>query len=433
VLANRLSADPERHVTLLDDGPDLTADSVPAGISGPSFFEAMDEPGRIHADLLARRNPVAEPSLYQRGRGVGGSSAVNAMVALQGNADLYAGWGWADVDDAWDQVAIETSIAEPDEVGAVNRALLAADSAARLVPLTRRNGVRMTSAEAYLWPVLDRPNLVVKPDAAVDSVMIDSSNAAVGVRLDDGAELHADHVVLSAGAIHSPTILLRSNIATPGIGDSLQDHPAAVFTLGLNADVAQDPRGLAIAALLETQVQGAFGTDLIQLLPLDAVGVAQETAGLAALMVAVMTPTSRSGSVRIDGEGKPVVDFKLLDDERDVHALAAGVQYALEVLSQPAFTSIIDAVFIDDVGTTSAALDSHDAIAAWLRKAGGDYVHATSTCAMGTVVDERFAVRGVDNLFVCDASVFPTIPDVNTHMPTTMLAERFCLDRERQR
>ncbi|MBT6444169.1 MAG: GMC oxidoreductase, partial [Acidimicrobiaceae bacterium] len=66
-------------------------------------------------------------------------------------------------------------------------------------------------------------------------------------------------------------------------------------------------------------------------------------------------------------------------------------------------------------------------IEAWVRTHCGDYVHATSTCAMGTVVDEDFAVAGYQNLYVCDASVFPTIPDANTHLPTTMLAERFGL------
>ena len=427
VIANRLSEDPQRRVTLFDDGPPLSPGNVPNGISGPSFFEAMGEPGRIHDDLIARRNPATDPSLYQRGRGVGGSSAVNAMVALRGDPQIYADWGWLDADAAWNRVALETSTAAPAEIGAVNQALLDADPGARLVELTRRNGARMTSAQAYLWPVLDRPNLAVKADQAVRSIIVNEHAVAVGVELIDGTEQQADHVVLCAGAIHSPTILLRSGVTTPGIGVGLQDHPAVVFTLQLKTGVTQDQRGLAIAAVLETQVAGAFGHDVIQLLPLNAVGTDPDVAGLGAVMVALMTPTSSAGTVRIDKAGRPAVDFRLLDDERDAHALAAGVEHALEVLGRQPFTDLVDDIYIDDTGTTAAALDSPQAIASWLRSASGDYVHASSTCAMGTVVDESFAVRGYSNLFVCDASVFPTIPDVNTHLPTTMLAERFCL------
>lgn len=431
VLANRLSASANRFVTLLDDGPALLPGQVPDAISGPSFFAAMAEPGRIHDDLVARRNPATEPSLYQRGRGIGGSSAVNAMVALPGDPRIYADWGWNDADEAWDRIALVTSTALASEVGALNQALLDSDPDARLVQLTRREGTRVTSAEAYLWPALDRSNLTVRAGAAVEAILIDGANAATGVRLVDGTEVVSDHVVLCAGAIHSPAILLRSGIDTPGIGEGLQDHPAVVFTLQLKHGVDQDQHGLAIAALLETEVHGDFGTGLVQLLPMDSVGIDPEAAGLGAVMVALMTPTSRAGTVAVDRAGAPVVDFRLLDDERDTSALAAGVQYALSVLQRAPFADLVDEIYIDDMGTTAAALDTHDAVTAWLRSASGDYVHATSTCAMGTVVDDEFAVVGYDNLYVCDASVFPTIPDVNTHLPTTMLAERFCLgDRD---
>ncbi len=428
VVANRLSESPGRRVTLLDDGPELAPGQVPTGISGPNFFEAMAEPGRLHDDLIARRNPATEPSLYQRGRGVGGSSAVNAMVALQGDPAIYRGWGWHDADDAFARVLLETSLAAPDEVGGVSRALLDADERARPVPLTRRNGARVTSAEAYLWPVLDRANLTVRPRARVASILVDGT-VAVGVRLADGTIEPADRVVVCAGAIHSPALLLRSGITIAGIGEGLQDHPAAVFTLQLNSGVDQDQRGLAISALLETQVHGDFGADTIQLLAMDSVGTGPDTAGLGAVMIALMTPTSRAGTVTIDSSGHPVIDFCLLHDERDVQALAAGVEQALEVLSRPPFAQIVDAIYIDAEGTMATSLNDPQALASWLRSASGDYVHASSTCAMGTVVDDQFAVEGYRNLFVCDASVFPTIPDVNTHLPTTMLAERFALGR----
>ena len=159
VLAARLSADGRRRVTLLDDGPDLVEGHVPGSIDGPNFFDALAEPGRTHRHLVATRFSGAPPTPYWRGRGVGGSSAVNAMIALRGDPARYAAWGWEDAEEMWDSVALPVETPHPDELGAVDRALLAADPSAVRAPLTRRNGRRVTSAEAYLWPAIGRIHL----------------------------------------------------------------------------------------------------------------------------------------------------------------------------------------------------------------------------------------------------------------------------------
>ena len=91
VVANRLSAQPGRRVTLVDCGPALLSGGVPAGVAGSSFFAALHEPGRMFPDLLATRAKGIPATVYQRGRGIGGSSAVNAMVALPGSESLYRG------------------------------------------------------------------------------------------------------------------------------------------------------------------------------------------------------------------------------------------------------------------------------------------------------------------------------------------------------
>ncbi len=422
VLANRLSKNAERRVTLLDGGPALEPGRVPAGIAGSSFFAAMAEPGRMFDGLLATRAAGIEPTVYQRGRGIGGSSAVNAMVALRGSQALYESWGWNDLDVAWEKVAISTSPASAHEMGPIDRALLQADPRAAQVELTRSNGARVTSAEAYVWPILDRPNLVVRADSEVDVVLF-AGRQTSGVRLVDGTEIAADRVVMAAGAIHSPVILLRSEVDTPGVGLGLQDHPSAVFTLQLRDGVDQDTTSLPIASALHASI----GDDLIQLLPMSNLGPSPDTAGLGALMAALMNPVGRAGTVAIDGDGRPVIDFALLDDERDLRGMVKAVDLALEILDRTSFSDIVAEAFIDDAGTTTQALTDDDSIAQWLRSSCGDYVHATSSCAMGTVVDEAGAVAGYENLFVCDASVFPSIPDANTHFPTTMIAERFCL------
>ena len=418
VLANRLSADGTRMITLLDDGPPLLPDQVPAGIDGPSFFDAMAEPGRLHVDLMATRAAGIEPSLYQRGRGIGGSSAVNAQVALRGSDAIYRSWGWTDTTDAYQRVAIPTWSPSDAEVGPVDRALRA-HPLGEPAQLTRANGHRVTAAEAYLWPALDRANLEVRPNSEVRTVALDG-NRAVGVTLADGTELNADRVIVAAGAIHSPAVLLRSGVTTPGIGQSLQDHPSAVFALQLKDGVDHDPSTLPIASTLHATVDG----NLLQVLPMNHLGATPENAGLGALMAALMTPVGAAGSVTIDATGAPVVNFAMLEDAADVRALTAAVRLALDVLDTAAFRDIVEAVYIDDIGTTADALAADAAIEAWLRANCADYVHATSTCAMGTVVDNRGSVIGYDALSVVDASIFPHVPDANTHFPTTMLAER---------
>jgi choline dehydrogenase-like flavoprotein len=416
VLAARLSADPGRVVTLVEAGPGLGPRDLDGPLGGPDFLAALEVPERTFPSLMATRATGGSTSVYRRGRGVGGSSTVNAMLALHGDPELYRSWGWDDTADAWAAIALPEEHADDSELGAVDRALLAAAPDAERARLTRRGGQRVTSAEASLWPVLGRDNLVVRVDSAVERVVFDGRRA-IGVLLGDGEVVPAGRVVLAAGAIHSPAILLRSDVDTPGVGVGLQDHASAPLTLQLRDGAAGAPGELAIGTLLRR--------DPWQFLPMNHLGVGAPGFGL--LMTALMRPRGRAGTVRLSSDdplGDPLVDFALLDDPGDVAALVAGVGSALELLSAPSFREIVEEVYIDAFGTTSAALRDDDSIERWVRTSVGDYVHASSSCAMGTVVDDDGRLVGYDGVYVCDASVFPSIPDVNTHLPTTMLAER---------
>lgn len=416
VVAARLSAVAGNDVLLLEAGPALERGHVPAGIESASFFDAMSEPGRSYDDLLARRVAGGAELVYPRGRGVGGSSAINAMVALRGDPDVYRSWGWHDADAAWGRVAVPTEVVDPDELGAVDRALLAAAPDAERAVLTRRDGRRVTAAEALLWPLGDRSSLTVRADTSVARVVL-HGRRATGVETADGEVVDGDRVVVCAGAIHSPALLLRSGVDRPGVGDGLQDHPSAPLTLLLRPEAVADPSGLAIGALLRRG-------DL-QFLPMNHLGRDAPGAGL--LMVALMRPRSAAGTVRLrdgDPQREPAVDFALLSDPRDTAAMVAGVRQAGELLASAPFAAILDGVAIDAAGTPLDALGDDAAIADWLGGAVGDYVHASSTCAMGRVVDDAGRLIGYDDLYVCDASVFPSIPDANTHLPTMMLAER---------
>lgn len=420
VAARRL-CDAGHEVTLIEAGPHLRPGEVPAAVSADDSFAALEAPGRVHLDVTARRTAQGPETAYLRGRGLGGSSTVNAMVALRGDADRYRSWGWDDVEEAWQRVLIPAERPARDELGRIDRLLLAADPSAEVAPLTRRDGRRVTAAEAYLWPLLSsgEARLEVRTERIVDRVRFDDQGAATGVLTADGTHIDADAVVVAAGAIHSPAILLRSGIE--GAGTGLRDHPAAGLFLRLSDSprTRLDParRGLATASLVDGQP--------VQVLALNHLGPSSPP-DAAMLLVALMRPTGPGGTVRLrtdDPSIAPEVSFELLASPHDRTLLAAGVSRALEMVRRAPFAEVVDEVFIDDSGTNEDAISGdQDAIEEWLLRHGADYVHAASSCA--EVVGDDGAVIGREGLYVCDASVFPDIPDANTHLPTTMLAER---------
>ena len=406
VLAARLSADPSNEVTVLETGPARRPAAGDVGVNDDtsgsrSFFDDLADPARTHRNLTAVRVDGKAPTHYLSGRGLGGSGAVNAMIALEGGPFVA-------------DHLVETELVPDYEWGAVDRALVAADPDAGPVPLTRCDGRRATVVEAYLDPIRSRPNLEVVSDVHVDRVVFDGRRA-IGVVTAEGAQLDADRVVVCAGAIHTPAILLRSGVDTPGVGEGLKDHPSAPIALKLVADAIADPSSVVASTMLRR--------DGLQVLPMNHLGTKARGYGL--LMPAVMNVHS-SGRVSLadpDPYIHPYVEFRMLSDPSDVAALVSGVELTLALLRHPAFEAIVTAAYIDDRGTTVDALDSPDRIADWLMCSVGDYVHASCSCRMGVVVDDDCRVNGYSGLFVCDASVFADIPPVNTHIPTVMLAE----------
>lgn len=451
VLADRLTASGAR-VILLEAGPEITPDLAEV-VAGPSFFEPLSQPPLHWPDLLARRTADQDPRLYGRGRGIGGSSLVNAMVGLWGEVDDYdawerdfgcAGWSWRDVEPYFRRIAVplaKASTGTPDRVGCalvetcrtlgweLHRGPYPLGGLGRDVGpalLTRdQDGRRVSVADAYLARARGRGTLDIRPDSLVDRVILEGRRAR-GVVLADGTEVSGTTVVLAAGAIHSPAILLRSGIDRPGLGLGLQDHPSAPITIGLR--VPLDPNTVAVTALARF-TSGEIPADL-QLLPIDHLGPGASGFGL--LSVALMFVESR-GRVRLrsmDPGDEPEIDFALLSHDDDARRLLSGVRQLTALLDESPLTEIANGFFIDDRGTQLTDLPGDDeALMAWLHRSVGDYVHAAGTCAMGdsrretSVVDPGGHVIGYESLRVCDASIFPRLPRANTHFPVMMAAE----------
>ena len=500
VLANRLSEDPAIHVLLLEAGgrnrhPSVT---IPAAFS-QQFHTARDW------DLHTDPEPACdERSLYvPRGKGLGGSSAMNAMLYVRGRPldyDLWeaggaTGWGWDAVkpyflraeDNARGAsddhgVGGPLRVENPRSPRPITRTFLEAAEAAgipyipdyngpeqdgaALVQVTQRAGRRWSTAKAYLEPAAGRPNLTVVTGAQVRRVVVDGGRAT-GVEYKDRlgrtrVATAGREVVLSAGALASPQLLMLSGIGpadqlrehgipvivdAPGVGENLQDHPYQVCIWdvpggGSLAD-AEKPAALAEWVLRKTgpltstlaeafafvrSRPGLPAPDLqFHFAPAYFVdnGATVYDGHAATFGPVLITPRSR-GHVRLrssDPGDKPHILTNSLSDPQDVAALVAGVRLAREIAATAPMRAVLGRELFPGDGIQDDVEIEDD-----LRRRVELLYHPVGTCRMGAddeaVLDPQLRVRGVEALRVVDASVMPLIPGGNTNAPTIMVAER---------
>jgi len=241
---------------------------------------------------------------------------------------------------------------------------------------------------------------------------------------------------VSAGTIHSPAILLRSGVGVDdglAVGANLKEHAATPgFELALR-EPGRTPRRAApvFSSLLRyTSGLGDGGANDMQIFWFSGVGPTHETTSGGRLIGAVMRVHSH-GDVRLrsaDPHDDPIVEFRMLSDDRDRVRLRDCVHRMLAIVRHPAVAALVERVTA--LETPIDELDSDRAIDAWITANVTDYVHAVGTCRMGrtgdpgAVVDTECRVIGYDGLHVCDASVMPDLPKANTHLTTVAIAER---------
>lgn len=443
VIAARLSQNQQVDVLLLESGPDVPSAREALGIQSTDFVEALEVVDR-NLRIPVRRTASQGLSDYVRGTGTGGSSSVNAMVGMWGMASDYdrwardlgcEGWSWRDVAPVFANLPIPLLTTLPSEWGNIDRALV--DAATNLgferrddlstaplalrgvgaVSLTCIGGRRASVNDTYLEPARLRSNLEIRGNSAVDRLNM-NGNDVVGVRLADGSDIDADAVVVSAGAIATPQILLRTKIQRSGIGQGVKDHPAVAFTLALKEP---SKAHYAVSALLRTtstttgkhfeNSQSTQGD--IHLLPLNHTTAHDNMHG--AMFAAVMRVYS-TGSIT---DSK--IDLNLLSDERDMCAMTEAASMLATMIEGRTFTGVAHSV--GNELTT-------DDMQGWLLNNVGSYSHIGCSSKMGAVSDEDAVVDtsgkviGYSQVWVCDASIFPDLPTGNTHLPVVMMAER---------
>jgi choline dehydrogenase len=477
VLAARLSADARRRVLLLEAGRNFTPDSYPSVLTDANLVAAPAFDWQYHTEDAAR---LGHDLPVPRGRVVGGSSAVNAAVAMRARPADFArwaergieGWPWEEVlaaykalentptgDDAWRGRSGPLPIRQRSaaENTPSMRAFVEASEAIGLThvsdfngatqhgvgpyPLNVVDGVRVNTGMAYLTAaVRARPNLAIRGDAEVDRVVI-GGKRAVGVKVVDGEVFSAGEVILAAGTFGSPAILMRSGIgpsqhlseqgiatiADLPVGDRLQDQPFFynVYALRREANAMKPASG----AIIWTRSRNAEPGDLD--LHISATHLidpnASPTGGAIVLACAVTLPKSM-GRLRLssrDPRAAPRIHYNFFDDPNDLDRLVEAVRLSRKTGRTAPFSDLIDHEM-----APGNAVDDGEALRANIVANVAAYLHPTSTVPMGAqsdptaVVDAWGKVRGVDALRVVDASILPDIPSVATNVTTIMLAER---------
>ena len=502
-LAARLSEDPDVSVLLLEAGG---GDRHPY-IHAPAGFAKLTGTSHTWGYTTAPQREIDGREMwYPQGRVLGGGSSINAMIYARGNPKDYDGWadagcpGWAYADvlpyfkrpednerfhDDYHGSGGPLGVSDPVRPLPISAAFLRAAQQAGLpynadfngraqegcgyYQVTNRNARRCSAVEAYLRPAMARPNLTVRTRAMAIRVVVESGRA-VGVdcgRRGKSERIRAAReVIVSAGAIGSPKLLMLSGIGRgdelkalgidvvhdlPGVGQNLQDHFDVYVVSECRGDFSYDkvkqPHRTLWAVLQYLLFrQGPIASTLI-----DAGGFWYADAdapapdiqmhfvlgsgleyGLAKLKGAGVTlnscfsrPRAR-GAVTLRGADPrtpPAIDPNYWGDPYDREMSLRGFKLAREIMAQEAFRP-----FILCERHPGPDVRSDADIAAYARRVGKTDFHPVGTCKMGqdemAVVDPALKVRGLDGLRVIDSSVMPLLTTGNTNAPTIMVAEK---------
>ena len=506
VLANRLSADGRYEVALFEAG---SRDSNPWIHIPVGYFKTMGNP---NTDWCYRTEP--DPGLngrsinWPRGKVLGGSSSINGLLYVRGQAQDFdhwrqlgnVGWAWDDVMplfcrsenwegpgspvrgkggslnvsesrlnrpvvDAWVEAAVGLGYRRNDDYNGEDQ------EGVGHFQMTMRNGRRCSSAAAFLKPALKRPNLHVFTGAQTEGLTLEGKRA-VGIRFRRGdqiMEARARHeVVLSAGALGSPHLLMLSGIGagddlrqhgievvanSPGVGKNLQDHLQArpVFkTTGstINSETRHPLQYVGIAMQYALKRSGpmamaaSLGTAFLKTRPelatpdiqfhiqpfsADKPGDGMHPFSAFTASVLQLRPES-TGHLALKSSSPDdhiAIHPNYLATKTDCDTIVAGIKVARAVCAAEPVASMITEEFSPGPGV---AEDDDEAILDWARNTSTTIYHPTGTCKMGrdpmAVVDERLRVHGIDGLRVADASIMPVITSGNTNAPAIMIGEK---------
>ena len=466
VVAGRLSEDPAVRVLLIEAGPD-PGDNVPDAVRFVQLGSGVNEFDWDYVDRQAR-------SALPRGRIVGGSSAVNSSLALRGQPQDYDGWAARGLPSwSWERCLPYFNRLEADrdfgdaayhgnsgpihveraplnefqkqvraaclELGHQAAGDLNQPGAVGVGPSPRnvKEGQRQSTLLTYIARARHRPNLTIQADTLVDTLVF-RDHRAVGVRTAGNEVIEGARVVLAAGAYNSPQILHRSGVGgrealgrigvdsvveLPGVGEHLLDHAATLIAVDAGQTV---PTGfIPIGPTLKLRTDPGLAVDDVKFT--FVFGELFAMPGLSGMYLEVSDCESEGvvWAASRDPRTAPHIDHRFFSNPRDIERFVGGARVAIEVVNVLAESTRCELLLPD-----AATAKDEGALRAHLLDFYATDYHPSGTLRMGpdgdgmAVVDDHCRLRGIENLFVADASVMPTIPRANINLPTMMIGER---------
>jgi choline dehydrogenase len=484
ILAARLSEDPANSVLLIEAGPDYPGE-WPADIrDGNNVMLALKGPHNAWGYTGIANEHQSQPFPVPRGKVLGGTSTLYAQVLLRGMPADYDEWAaqgnalWSYAEVLPYFLKLEKDLDFPpgpfhggdgpvrvrrskrDELHASMRAFydacvalgfpadpdqnLPESTGIGFRPLSNVDGVRVNTAAAYLTAATRaRPNLEIMPRTQVARILFEGKRA-IGVETVEQARLHADRIIVSAGAIGSPHLLMLSGIGPgaelaaagipvvhdlPGVGRNLRDHPVTAMVFRHPSHGA-DPFGQpSTQVALRYTAKGSSSRNDLQIypvvIPADRAGTGGTDDAFFLLNIALQSALG-AGEVSItssDPKVLPTVRYRYLAEPEDLRRMRDGFRVALEI-AQRGFGDLA----ATRVQPPDPVLASDDALDQWLLQRVTTQHHSSGTCKMGSdawsVVDQRLHVSGIEGLMVVDASVMPNVIRANSNATIMMIAER---------
>jgi choline dehydrogenase len=489
-LAARLTEDPARRVLLLEGGPDyVEPEDLPEEIYYGRTMSFVDNDWSFRADVHDGRR-----IRYPRGKLAGGSSAVGATVGLRGVPADYDDWAAAG-NPAWSYEEVLPYFQklendgdfgddeyhggsgpmpirrwQPEELSPGQTAFVESclqngfpevkdhnhpeATGVGSIPSTRHDAEhRATTGTTYLRMIRGRENLEIRARTTVDRVVFEGSKAVGVMAATDGGSyelVQGRRVILAAGAVASPTILLRSGVGPAedlrrlgvdvradlsGVGGNLVDHQRTGAFL-VPEPGTTDPTEAFLQEILRTTspVSGDFNdlqyymVNHFNLAHFPELQMLAGTTEILGVMVVAQRPGSR-GRIALrstDPAESPTIELNFLDDEREMDILVDGVRTAWQLAHHPDILKLGQGFVV----LRDAMIDNDDMVRQFVKTSLDSAYHPVGTVRMGpasdpdTVVDERGAVHGTESLYVCDSSIMPSTVRANTNLTSIMIGER---------
>ena len=485
IIATRLTENPNQHVLLLEAGPDYPDfDRLPDEVKFGYATEADIMTSDHNWQFIGKATDTAGEMMVPRGKVTGGSSAINGQVFLRGVPEDYDSWASMG-NEEWSFEKclpffrkIETDTDFHDDFHGSDGPIIARrfkreewmpaqvafyeacksagypdcpdhndpdSTGVGPTPLNNPNGIRWSTALGYLDPARHRLNLTLRPNRTVHRILF-QGNRATGVEVESGDEkfvVEADQIILSAGAIGSPQILMLSGIGPreqlqslgipvladlPGVGQNMRDHPNVQVRFKVKDDLPPDDIARRAVRLRYTATGSDTRNDMV-VTPSSLNTVIREGVDPTQSIGAGLYLAVGSGELRLtsaDPKAQPEMDYRYLTDPWDRQRLREAVRLCVRLLEDDVYRDIVD----HRISPTDQDLESDEALDDWMLRNVSTSYHVSCTCKMGpesdpmAVVDQYGWVRGLEGLRVADASVMPDVVRANTNVTTIMVGER---------